>query len=124
MDGKGRWLDNIPVERLWRTIKYEEVYLRTYETVTEAKQSLEVYINWYNQQRRHSGINYQRPYEVMIGRVQATSWPFQQPEMGQMLECGYVDNAKAFPHIPTSPTTTTKQQKGKITMDLSSKIAA
>jgi putative transposase len=124
MDGKGRWLDNIPVERLWRTIKYEEVYLRTYETVTEAKQFLEVYINWYNHQRRHSGINYQRPYEVMTGKAQATSWPFQQQKNEQIPGYGYVDNVNTLSHIPTSPTTTTKQQKEKMMMDLSSKIAA
>jgi putative transposase len=124
MDGKGRGLDNIPVERLWRTIKYEEVYLRTYETVTEAKQFLEVYINWYNHQRRHSGINYQRPYEVMTGKAQATSWPFQQQKNEQIPGYGYVDNVNTLSHIPTSPTTTTKQQKEKMMMDLSSKIAA
>lgn len=54
MDGKGRALDNIPIERFWRTIKYEEVYLKTYETVAEAKIELTKYIHWYNNHRRHS----------------------------------------------------------------------
>ena len=67
MDGKGRCLDNIPIERFWRTIKYEEVYLKTYESVLEAKEELRKYITWYNHERRHSGIGKKRPYEVMSG---------------------------------------------------------
>lgn len=67
MDGKGRCLDNIPIERFWRTLKYEEVYLKTYESVLEAKEGLRQYINWYNHERRHSGIGKKRPYEVMSG---------------------------------------------------------
>lgn len=60
MDGKGRCLDNIPIERFWRTIKYEKVYLKTYESVREARESLEKYISWYNNERRHSGLTYNR----------------------------------------------------------------
>jgi putative transposase len=67
MDGKGRCLDNIPIERFWRTIKYEEVYLKTYESVLEAREELRKYISWYNHERRHSGIGKKRPYEVMSG---------------------------------------------------------
>ena len=78
MDGKGRCLDNIPIERFWRTVKYEEVYLHTYETVAETRESIGKYIKWYNQERRHSGIDYQRPYDVMVGIALATQWPFQK----------------------------------------------
>lgn len=67
MDSKGRCLDNVPIERFWRTIKYEEVYLQTYETVQEVRTSLAQYITWYNQKRRHSALNYQRPFDVMRG---------------------------------------------------------
>ena len=67
MDGKGRYLDNIHIERFWRTIKYEEVYLKTYESVLEARGGLGAYIKWYNHERRHSGIGKRRPYEVMYG---------------------------------------------------------
>jgi putative transposase len=67
MDGKGRYLDNIFIERFWRTIKYEEVYLKTYETVSEAKESLGAYIRWYNHERRHSSLGKRRPQEVMSG---------------------------------------------------------
>jgi putative transposase len=67
MDGKGRYLDNISIERFWRTIKYEEVYLKTYDTVFEAKTALAKYIEWYNHERRHSSLGKRRPYEVMSG---------------------------------------------------------
>lgn len=53
MDGKGVWRDNVFVERLWRSVKYEEVYLNAYESMTEAKQSLKKYLTFYNQQRKH-----------------------------------------------------------------------
>jgi putative transposase len=67
MNGKGRCLDNISIERFWRTIKYEEVYLRTYDTVLEAKQAIGTYIQWYNHERRHSSLGKRRPYDVMTG---------------------------------------------------------
>jgi putative transposase len=56
MDGKGCWRDNIFVERLWKTIKYEEVYLRAYGSVTEARIRLAKYIDFYNQRRPHRAI--------------------------------------------------------------------
>ncbi len=64
MDGQGRFVDNIFTERLWRTIKYEEVYLREYATPKEARQSLGNYIEFYNQQRPHQALNYQTPAAV------------------------------------------------------------
>jgi putative transposase len=48
MDGKGSWRDNVFVERLWRSVKYEKVYLKAYETVTEARRSIGIYLNFYN----------------------------------------------------------------------------
>lgn len=66
MDGKGRCLDNIPIERFWRTLKYEEVYLKTYESVSEAREALAGYIEWYNHKRRHSSLGKRRPFEVML----------------------------------------------------------
>jgi putative transposase len=53
MDGKGAWRDNIFVERLWRSVKYEEVYLNAYESLPEARQSLDKYFRYYNQNRKH-----------------------------------------------------------------------
>jgi len=64
MDGKGRVFDNIFVERLWRTVKVEEVYLRDYQTVTEAAYSLGRYFKLYNNQRLHQALDYQTPAEV------------------------------------------------------------
>ena len=65
-DGKGRCLDNIYIERFWRTIKYEEVYLKTYESVTEAQKSIGAYIKWYNTERPHQALNYKTPDEVFF----------------------------------------------------------
>lgn len=56
MDGKGQWVDNVFIERLWRSVKYEEVYLNAYDCVTEARQSLDAYFNRFNRKRRHQGI--------------------------------------------------------------------
>jgi len=64
MDGKGRALDNIFTERLWRTVKYEEVYLRDYASPKEAAQNLSRYIQFYNHQRPHQSLDYQTPAKV------------------------------------------------------------
>jgi putative transposase len=64
MDGKGRCLDNVFVERLWRSVKYEEVYLKRYETMIEAHANLEVYFSFYNERRPHSAHGRQTPSEV------------------------------------------------------------
>ena len=72
MDGKGRWVDNVFVERLWRSLKYEEVYLKAYETVAEARQGMANYFRLYNRERRHQGLNRQTPDQVYEGSVM---WP-------------------------------------------------
>lgn len=64
MDGRGRCFDNIFVERLWRTVKQEEVYLKEYLDVWEAEESLRNYFEFYNYQRPHQSLNYQTPFEV------------------------------------------------------------
>lgn len=64
MDSKGRALDNIFVERLWRSLKYEEVYLKAYETVKESKREISSWINFYNQRRRHQKLGKQTPNQV------------------------------------------------------------
>lgn len=64
MDGKGRCLDNVFVERLWRTLKYEEVYLKTYQTLVDAHAQLDNYIRFYNEQRPHSSHDGATPSEV------------------------------------------------------------
>jgi putative transposase len=64
MDGKGRAIDNIFVERLWRSLKYEEVYLKDYETVQEAKDGIKAYFDYYNNGRAHQSLDYKTPAEV------------------------------------------------------------
>ncbi len=61
MDGKGRWADNVYIERLWRSIKYELVYLHRFGTVTEAKNAIANYIDFYNTQRPHQALGYKVP---------------------------------------------------------------
>ena len=67
MDGKGRYTDNIFVERLWRTVKYEEVYLKAYSNGREAKDGLGAYFHFYNTQRPHQALGYRTPAEVFHG---------------------------------------------------------
>jgi putative transposase len=72
MDGKGRWMDNVFVERLWRSVKYEEVYLKAYETVAEARQGIGTYFEFFNSERRHQSLNRQTPDQLYRGEVE---WP-------------------------------------------------
>jgi putative transposase len=84
MDGKGRCLDNIFCERLWRSLKYEEIYLRAYETTAEARSGIGQWFAFYNDERPHQSLNYLTPRQFFeVTRA-----------------CGYVDNARA---LPTSP---------------------
>jgi len=63
-DSRGSYFDNIFIERLWRSVKYEEVYLNDYDSVTTARCQLRDYFNFYNQQRLHQSLNYRTPHEV------------------------------------------------------------
>ena len=69
MDGKGRWVDNVFVERLWRSVKYEDVYLRAYETPTELRAGLTRYFMFYNTRRRHSALDRRTPDAVYCDRA-------------------------------------------------------
>jgi len=64
MDGKGRYLDNIFAERLWRSVKYEEVYLKAYQNGTEARKGIGAYLDFYNRQRPHQALGYRTPGQV------------------------------------------------------------
>ena len=64
MDAKGRYQDNISVEPLWRTVKYEEVYLKAYVNGLEARQGLREYFRFYNERRPHQALGYRTPAEV------------------------------------------------------------
>ena len=79
MDGKGRFLDNIFIERLWRSLKYEEVFIKAYATVLEARAGIGSWLAFYNDERLHQALDYRTPRAV-----------FEAAEA-----CGYVDNAPA-----------------------------
>ena len=64
MDGKGRWVDNVFVERLWRSVKYEEIYLRAYDSIGDARASLGRYFAFYNAKRLHQSLDRQTPDSV------------------------------------------------------------
>jgi len=67
MDGRGRVFDNIFIERLWRTVKYGNIYIQEYPTMMDAKQGLGIYFNSYNTERLHQSLEYQTPWEVYAG---------------------------------------------------------
>ena len=67
MDGRGAWRDNVFVERLWRSVKYEEVYLRAYDSVSQARASLGRYLDFYNRKRPHSSLDARTPDRAYFG---------------------------------------------------------
>jgi len=106
MDGKGRCMDNIFVERLWRSLKYEEVYLHAYATVAEAKAGIGAWLDFYNGERQHQSLGYRTPRQIyqeglwVCGRSAvptgcASPASRANSESGEML---------AFAHIPTGAT--------------------
>jgi hypothetical protein len=106
MDGKGRCMDNIFVERLWRSLKYEEVYLNAYATVAEAKAGIGTWLSFYNNERQHQSLGYRTPQQIyeeslwICGRSAsptgcASPASRASSESGEML---------AFAHIPTGTT--------------------
>ena len=106
MDGKGRCMDNVFVERLWRSLKYEEVYLNAYESVAEAKAGIGAWLSFYNDERQHQSLGYRTPRQIyqeglwICGRSAsptgcASPASRASSEGGEML---------AFAHIPTGAT--------------------
>ena len=106
MDGKGRCMDNIFVERLWRSLKYEEVYLHAYATVAQAKTGIGAWLSFYNEERQHQSLGYRTPRQIyqeglwICGRSalptgSASPAPRASSGGGEML---------AFAHIPTGAT--------------------
>ncbi|MCD6486273.1 MAG: transposase, partial [Syntrophobacterales bacterium] len=92
MDGRGRFYDNIFVERFWRTVKYEEVYLHDYRTVSEARSLLSIYFHFYNTERLHETLGYLTPYEVYYDKEslipvtgQASYLPWMVPDYNPFL---------------------------------------
>lgn len=72
MDGKGRWVDNVFVERLWRSVKYEDIYLKAYESLAQARAGIGEYFDFFNGERRHQGLNRHTPNQVYCGE---SAWP-------------------------------------------------
>jgi putative transposase len=93
MDGKGRYLDNIFIERLWRSLKYEEVYIKAYGSVPEARRAIGEWLAFYNDVRPHQALDYRTPREVFEGEA-----------------CVHVDNTVALPTC----TQAHRQEKGAI----------
>ena len=93
MDGKGRYLDNIFVERLWRSLKYEEVYLTAYASVAEARAGIGSWLGFYNQERQHQSLGYRTPRQVCEAEC-----PWICGRSASPTGC-------AFAHIPTGTTT-------------------
>jgi putative transposase len=75
MDGKGRWIDNVFIERFWKSLKYEEVYLYAYSGLSDARPRLDHYIRYYNRERRHSSLGKQTPDEVYYGATSTQLLP-------------------------------------------------
>ena len=76
MDGRGAWRDNVFVERLWRSVKYERVYLRAYDTVSQARRDIAEYLDWFNTKRQHTSIEDQTPdrtYWKLLPAMQAAA---------------------------------------------------
>ena len=102
MDGKGRCLDNIYIERFWRSFKYEDFKLNDYQSVTELRRGIKSYIEFYNQRRWHQALNYKTPAEVYFEDLPVDLWtsPSDQPEpcrtCGQVMN-NLMENANAFP---------------------------
>lgn len=67
MDGRGRALDNIFIERLWRTVKYDDIYIKRYETIPEVQTGLKEFFDNYNMTRRHSSLKNKTPWSVFSG---------------------------------------------------------
>ena len=87
MDGRGRWMDNVFIERVWRSLKYEDVYLRGYADGREAKAGIGQYFAFYNERRLHQALGYRTPMAVWREGAAPTA-------------CGHVDNASALTTCP------------------------
>ena len=83
MDGRGRWMDNVFIERLWRSCKYECVYLHAFETGSELRSGLARWLSYYNGQRPHSALGGRTPDEA-YGRTRPTPYPGLAPDMASM----------------------------------------
>ena len=94
MDGRGRWMDNVFIERLWRSLKHEDIYLKHYADGHEAKAGISAWIDFYNTKRFHRALRNRTPMAVQHDGAAALAGA----------GCGYVDNARALPTDPQQQT--------------------
>jgi len=86
MDGKGAWRDNVFVERLWRSVKYEEVYLRAYDSVSEARSSIGRYLDFYNSRRPHSSLDGTTPDHAYFTPLCPSAWQLKTPADAPLID--------------------------------------
>ena len=102
MDGKGRFLDNIFIERLWRSLKYEEVFIKAYATVAEARQNIGAWMTFYNDTRKHQSLGYRTPKEIFEASQPMDMWTTQEralptsPQAQQQQERSLIDERKVI----------------------------
>ena len=101
MDGRGRWMDNVFIERLWRSLKHEDVYLKGYADGREARAGIGEWIAFYNEHRLHQALDYRTPMAVFREAATAAT-------------CGHVDNAlSCTSDLPSRALTTCPQEEQK-----------
>ena len=91
MDGRGRWMDNVFIERLWRSLKHEEVYLKDYTEVREARAGIGAWMEFYNEPRPHQALGHRMPMAVWRAGMAAVDMPLR------------LDNARALSTSPQPP---------------------
>ena len=96
MDGRGRWMDNVFIERLWRSLKHEGIYLKHYADGREAREGISSWIAFYNNQRPHQALGYKTPMAVWR---EGTTGPLGEKAVNMTLR---LDNAKGVVHMPTA----------------------
>mgnify|MGYP000641460243 CR=1 FL=1 len=105
LDGKGWWVDNVIIERFWRTVKHEHILLHSFEDLREARQSIGKFIKLYNHKRLHQSLRYKTPAEVYGIEVAEEQKNLAKPEFSR--PDGYVDNLlrklPTFPQAPQQP---------------------
>src|ERR1700685_281491 len=107
MDGRGRFMDNIFIERLWRSIKYEEVHLKAYADAREARTGIGRWIDFYNHRRPHQAMSNQQPMNVWRNGMATAERPAEAVDMPLRL-----DNANALPTYPQQAATEKREESG------------
>ncbi len=104
MDGKGSWRDNVFVERIWKSVKYEEVYLNAYASVGEARASIDRYLDFYNRRRPHASLDRQTPDEAYLDHLPQRAAAWTSPRFGRATPVGLRPPCVAPPkHQPGKP---------------------